>query len=61
MLEIISLTKKFGSFTAVENLSIKVDIGEIYGFYFWPERRSGAQKKGKPILGHANRAAGVHG
>ncbi|MGO9480675.1 MAG: ABC transporter ATP-binding protein [Candidatus Kryptoniota bacterium] len=32
MLEIISLTKKFGSFTAVENLSIKVDIGEIYGF-----------------------------
>ena len=32
MLEIISLTKKFGSFTAVENLSIKVEAGEIYGF-----------------------------
>jgi ABC-2 type transport system ATP-binding protein len=32
MLEIVSLTKKFGSFTAVENLSIKVGAGEIYGF-----------------------------
>lgn len=32
MLELISLTKKFGSFTAVDGLSIKVDAGEIYGF-----------------------------
>ncbi|HBC92644.1 MAG TPA: ABC transporter ATP-binding protein, partial [Pelotomaculum sp.] len=26
------LTKKFGSFTAVNNLSIKIKPGEIYGF-----------------------------
>ncbi len=32
MLELISLTKKFGSFTAVDNLSLRVDAGEIYGF-----------------------------
>jgi len=32
MLEILSLTKKFGSFTAVEDLSLKVGAGEIYGF-----------------------------
>ena len=32
MLEIISLTKNFGAFTAVDNLSLKVDAGEIYGF-----------------------------
>ncbi len=32
MLELISLTKKFGSFTAVDSLSIKIDEGEIYGF-----------------------------
>ena len=32
MLELIDLTKKFGSFTAVENLSLKVGAGEIYGF-----------------------------
>ncbi len=32
MLELISLTKKFGAFTAVEGLSLKVEPGEIYGF-----------------------------
>jgi ABC-2 type transport system ATP-binding protein len=32
MLELISLSKKFGSFTAVEDLSLKVEAGEIYGF-----------------------------
>ncbi len=32
MLELTSLTKKFGSFMAVEDLSIKVEAGEIYGF-----------------------------
>ena len=32
MLELISLTKRFGAFTAVEDLSIKVEAGEIYGF-----------------------------
>ena len=32
MLELISLSKKFGSFTAVEDLSLRVEAGEIYGF-----------------------------
>jgi len=32
VLELISLTKKFGAFTAVDNLSLKVESGEIYGF-----------------------------
>lgn len=32
MLELDSLSKKFGSFTAVENLSLKVEVGDIYGF-----------------------------
>jgi ABC-2 type transport system ATP-binding protein len=32
MLELISLSKKFGAFTAVEDLSLKVEAGEIYGF-----------------------------
>ena len=32
MLELIRLTKKFGSFIAVENLSLKVNAGEVYGF-----------------------------
>ncbi len=32
MLELISLTKKFGSFTAVDNLSLTVGSGDIYGF-----------------------------
>jgi len=32
MLEINSLTKRFGSFTAVENMSLRVGGGEIYGF-----------------------------
>jgi ABC-2 type transport system ATP-binding protein len=32
MLEIISLTKKFDAFIAVENLSLKIRSGEIYGF-----------------------------
>ena len=32
MLELVSLSKKFGSFTAVEDLSLKVEAGEIYGF-----------------------------
>jgi ABC-2 type transport system ATP-binding protein len=32
MLELVSLTKKFGPFTAVEDLSLKVQAGEIYGF-----------------------------
>ncbi|MCL5267526.1 MAG: ABC transporter ATP-binding protein [Bacteroidetes bacterium] len=32
MLELVSLSKKFGSFTAVDNLSLKVEAGDIYGF-----------------------------
>ena len=32
MLELISLTKMFGAFTAVKDLSLKVEAGEIYGF-----------------------------
>ncbi|HUI31246.1 MAG TPA: ABC transporter ATP-binding protein [Candidatus Acidoferrales bacterium] len=32
MLELNSLSKKFGSFTAVENLSLNIEPGEIYGF-----------------------------
>jgi len=32
MIQIIQLTKKFGSFTAVDNLNIEVKPGEFYGF-----------------------------
>ncbi len=32
MLELTSLTKKFGSFTAVDDISMKVEPGDIYGF-----------------------------
>ncbi len=32
MLELVSLSKKFGSFTAVDNLCLKVEAGDIYGF-----------------------------
>ncbi len=32
MLELISLKKKFGSFTAVDGVSMKIEPGEIYGF-----------------------------
>ncbi len=32
MLEIKNLTKRYGKFTAVDNLSLKVKKGEIYGF-----------------------------
>ena len=32
MLEIKNLTKKYGKFTAVDNLSLKVNKGEVYGF-----------------------------
>ena len=31
MIEIKSVTKKFGDFTAIENLSFKVDNGSVYG------------------------------
>ena len=31
MIEIKGVTKKFGSFTAIENLSLKVDNGSVYG------------------------------
>ncbi len=32
MLELVSLKKKFGSFTAVDGISMRVDAGQIYGF-----------------------------
>lgn len=32
MLELINITKKFGSFTAVNNLNLRVRAGEFYGF-----------------------------
>ena len=32
ILEIINLTKKFGSFTALDRVNLRVDKGEIYGF-----------------------------
>ena len=32
MLELINLTKKFGSFIAVNNLNLKVNAGDFYGF-----------------------------
>lgn len=32
VIDIFNLTKRFKSFTAVENISIKVESGEIYGF-----------------------------
>ena len=31
-IEVNSLTKKFGNFKAVNNISFKVDEGEIFGF-----------------------------
>ena len=32
MLELVNLTKKFGDFTAVDNLSLKISKGEFFGF-----------------------------
>ena len=32
MLELINITKKFGSFTAVDNLNLKVNAGDFFGF-----------------------------
>ena len=32
MLELINLTKKFGNFTAVNNLNLKVEAGDFFGF-----------------------------
>ncbi|HUU26686.1 MAG TPA: ABC transporter ATP-binding protein [archaeon] len=32
MIDLIGLTKKFGSFVAVENISLKVERGELFGF-----------------------------
>src|SRR3990167_11361183 len=32
MIEIKNLTKKFGNFTAVDNISIKVNKGEVFAF-----------------------------
>ncbi len=32
MLELINLTKKFGNFTAVNNLNLKVNEGDFFGF-----------------------------
>lgn len=32
MIEIINLTKKFGKFTAVDNLSLSIGKGELFGF-----------------------------
>ncbi len=32
MIETENLTKKFGDLTAVENLTLQVDDGEVFGF-----------------------------
>ena len=32
MIEIQSLTKRFGAFTAVDQISLRVDAGEVLGF-----------------------------
>ena len=32
VIEVDHLTKKFGNFTAVDNISFKVEKGEIFGF-----------------------------
>ena len=32
MLELINITKKFGSFTAVDNINLKVNSGDFFGF-----------------------------
>ena len=32
MLELINLTKKFGNFTAVNNINLKVEAGDFFGF-----------------------------
>ncbi len=31
MIEIIELTKKYGQFTAVDNISMKIEKGEVFG------------------------------
>lgn len=38
MIEIKGVTKKFGSFAAIENLSFKVDKGSVYGLVGYNER-----------------------
>ena len=42
-----NLTKKFGSFTAVDNISFYVNKGEIFGFL-------GANGAGKTKIGRAH-------
>ena len=32
MIHLEGVTKKFGSFTAVEDLNLKVEAGELFGF-----------------------------
>lgn len=32
MIQLINLTKKFGNTLAVDNLNLKIDRGEIFGF-----------------------------
>lgn len=32
MLELINITKKFGNFTAVDNLNLKINAGDFFGF-----------------------------
>ena len=32
IIELINLTKKYRSFTAVDNINLKVEKGEIFGF-----------------------------
>lgn len=32
MLELINITKKFGNFTAVDNLNLKIESGDFFGF-----------------------------
>ena len=33
VIQVENLTKRFGDFTAVDNISFEVEKGEIFGFY----------------------------
>ena len=47
-IEVVSLTKRYGSFTAVENLSFSVRRGEILGLAVTPAVRRRMQTSAIP-------------
>ena len=53
-IEVKQLTKRFGTFTAVDHISFEVEPGEIFGFL-------GANGAGKPVSMSTGRASPSNG